>query len=301
MPAEAGGPHFIGIGSSRCGTTFLHAALRRHPEIWLPPVKELHFFDRGGRRRRRARGRGTGSVLKATRRMLRGDRDGPADVRFLLRHRFGAHDLAAYRAWFRLGAGRVCGEITPGYCILEDERIALIRRELPDLRLIFLMRDPIDRAWSAAYKSLVRDRGRSFDAVAPEEWRRKIESRGLARRSDYPGILDRWERHFPAEQIRVGFFEDLQAAPEAFLREIHLFLGVAPRTDGSWSTSRGRNASGSSACPPELEALLAAQFLDMNRRLHERFGSHATAWYHRAQRVLDRDSRSRSAAAPDPC
>ena len=38
-------PSFLGIGTARAGTTWLHANLRRHPEIWLPPLKELHYFD----------------------------------------------------------------------------------------------------------------------------------------------------------------------------------------------------------------------------------------------------------------
>src|SRR5947207_15861690 len=38
-------PDFLGIGAARAGTTWLHSNLRRHPQIWLPPVKELHYFD----------------------------------------------------------------------------------------------------------------------------------------------------------------------------------------------------------------------------------------------------------------
>jgi hypothetical protein len=230
---------------------------------------------------------------------LRGDANAGADARFLVRHRFGAHDLDGYRGWFRAGRGRLCGEITPAYSTLDDERIALIREAFPDLRLLFVMRDPIDRAWSAAYKSLVRDRGRAAAEVTREEWERKLGSRGLALRSDYLGTLERWGRHFPGERIWAGFFEDLVADPDDFVARIARFLGVDPPPPVPGS-GRARNASGRSDCPPEFERLLAARFVDMNRQLHERYGSHATSWYHRTLRVLDREVGDRAATARQP-
>src|SRR3954453_9519065 len=39
-------PTFLGIGAPRTGTTWLHSNLRRHPEIWMTPVKEVHYFDK---------------------------------------------------------------------------------------------------------------------------------------------------------------------------------------------------------------------------------------------------------------
>jgi hypothetical protein len=39
-------PNFLGIGAQKSGTTWLHDNLARHPQVWLPPVKEIHYFDR---------------------------------------------------------------------------------------------------------------------------------------------------------------------------------------------------------------------------------------------------------------
>src|SRR5690348_15932856 len=53
---EAGPPpHFLGVGAPRTGTKWLAANLRRHPEIWLTPVKEVHYFDK--RRQARSKNR----------------------------------------------------------------------------------------------------------------------------------------------------------------------------------------------------------------------------------------------------
>ena len=40
------GPHFIVIGAQRSGTTWLHRVLSQHDQLWLTPVKELHYFDK---------------------------------------------------------------------------------------------------------------------------------------------------------------------------------------------------------------------------------------------------------------
>lgn len=39
-------PDFLGIGGGRCGSTWLYDNLRKHPEVWMPPRKEIHYFDR---------------------------------------------------------------------------------------------------------------------------------------------------------------------------------------------------------------------------------------------------------------
>ena len=40
-------PDFLGIGAQKAGTTWLHTNLRPHPQIWMPPIKELHYLDKG--------------------------------------------------------------------------------------------------------------------------------------------------------------------------------------------------------------------------------------------------------------
>ena len=45
-PVASKGPDFLVVGAQRAGTTWLHRVLRQHPSLWLPPVKELHYFDR---------------------------------------------------------------------------------------------------------------------------------------------------------------------------------------------------------------------------------------------------------------
>src|ERR1700677_516396 len=112
-------PDFLVIGAPKAGTTALHAALARHPDLYLSAVKEPKFFlsdgpppDRGG---------------------------GPGDVQTYREHVWRREDYAAL--FSAAPAGALCGESTPFYLYdLAAQR--RIRNVIPDARLIVILRDP---------------------------------------------------------------------------------------------------------------------------------------------------------------
>jgi len=66
--------------------------------------------------------------------------------------------LGFYSSWFEEGADKMKGEITPAYSNLPKRRIVFIRKIMPNLKLILILRNPIDRAWSAARMGLIGTR-----------------------------------------------------------------------------------------------------------------------------------------------
>ena len=187
--------------------------------------------------------------------------------------------LRFYSGHFRAGAGRVTGEITPGYSILPPTRIALIRDLMPDLRLLFLVRNPIDRAWSQALMNLVSRDNRRCEDVSEDEFRRHFRSARSARRGDYLRTIDDWLAHFPQEQLFVGFYEDFSARPRELLADVFRHLRVS--TDVDWTAFpyhrvvfKGVRAP----LPTHLRAELVEMYRDDLRRLGERFGQRVGAW-----------------------
>src|SRR5205085_9115453 len=80
MAAEASrlGPDFLCMGAQRAGTGWLYEQLRNHPDFWMPPLKELHYFDRiarGGRDPRPPAGGKIDGRIRSARRRSRDDRD----------------------------------------------------------------------------------------------------------------------------------------------------------------------------------------------------------------------------------
>src|SRR4051794_10997820 len=136
------GPDFLCIGAQKAGTGWLYEQLRAHPDFWMPPVKELHYFDREWRKPR---------VENRFENALRETRD-ESDRTFLHRavELFGQPELSlpGYSALFEPTADKITGDITPGYSVLPEERIEMILQHLPNVQMVFLARDPVERAWS---------------------------------------------------------------------------------------------------------------------------------------------------------
>jgi hypothetical protein len=290
LTAERRGPGFLGIGAQKAATTWLDRCLRRHPSLWLPPIKELHYFDDPGAARpvlgrgwagRRLR-RQLAPRLRADLRFR--DRIG---LRWDARYFFGRRDDEWYLSLFPGDSDAVSGEITPDYSILDAGAVARVHRLLPEVKLIFLMRDPIDRSWSQIRMDVART-GRRAGEVAPDELIGLARSGRIARRSDYERTLRTWGSQYADERFFIGFLEDVRARPEAVLADLFGFLGVDPRIDVGSALARRRvhARAGEDPIPPVLEAELARIHVDGLRALAARCGGHARAWLERAERLL---------------
>lgn len=231
-------PDFLGIGAQKCGTTWLYENLARHPNLFLPAVKELHYFDWHFRR-----------------------------------------PLSWYCDKFAPGAGLTLGEITPNYCTLAAERIAFIRKIMPEVRLIFLMRNPIDRAWSQAVMNLAEKTGRSPDAVSDKEFHDHFHHRRSRMRGAYLENLDRWLSYFPEDQLYCGFFDSIVQQPRNLLQDILRFLGVSLDVDWNLFPAEQVVRKGvADAIPERHRAVLEQLYKDDIRLLHERFGDRIGRW-----------------------
>lgn len=181
-------PNFLVIGAAKGGTTSLHHYLRQHPEIYLTPVKETNFFWSEAREH----GRKTVQTLAEYERLFDG-----------------------------AGSRKAVGEISPQY--LNSETAAeRIRRDLPGVRLIVSLRNPVDRAWSdyLGRVRILRETGTFEEATRP--------GRPCLEWGFYSSRLKRYYDRFSREQIHVMLYDDFAADPVASLRALFAFLDVAP-------------------------------------------------------------------------
>lgn len=221
---------FLGIGAQRSGTTWLHANLQTHPEIFLAEPKEVHFWDR---RRRRA----------------------PWDLATVLRHRGRwvlrpTHGLGWYRELFaRVPPGHAGGEITPAYAILNNKIISIIKKEFPQLKLIYSIRNPIDRSWSAALMALSR-RNKPV-ATTPDAWfLRHFNSANSRRRSDYEACIRNWSRSYGRDRLLIILFDEIVGDPRRVLRRCASHLGLDPHPFDALSDAEAREAVNAGAGHP---------------------------------------------------
>jgi len=182
-------PNLVVIGAQKCGTSALHYYLGQHPEIWMSKPKELNFF---------------------------------------IKKRNWERGLDWYESHFR-AERKVLGEASPNYTNYPRFKGVAHRMHtvLPDARLIYMVRDPIDRIVSAYLHN--RNKGR-IDAPLEEV----VTARGSTylRRSRYHRQVRRFMRYYPKSQLLIVEREDLLDERRETLAGVFRFLGV---DDAFWT------------------------------------------------------------------
>lgn len=284
-------PDFLVIGAARSGTTFLHRHLRTHPEIWLPPKKEIYYFSyQSGRgflnRRQREHVRPFLASLGRAAGSRHADwRDIAWSVRYLSRPPSDAWFLSLLPDL----PDTTVGQIEPSYANLPERTIRHIASLMPDVRIILMMRDPIDRAWSQVLKRLARQKHRQIGAVHDTEILRELDRFGVPM-SSYADILDRWQRAFPGREIVCTFYDTLLDDPRRLVDAVCRALDVSrhPRLDdGALARRINDTQAYYEAIPADIERWLAERLLEPTQRLTARHPGPAEDWIRRMRASLD--------------
>lgn len=141
---------------------------------------------------------------------------------------YTSDDIPRYLGQF--DASTLCsGEITPAYAMLDVPTIAEIRDAAPKLRLILILRNPIDRAWSSALMALERAT-MTIDEASDQWFIDHFRSAGSIARGDYQTTIANWRRVFGDEALLIRRYEELGDDPRALLEAVaaHLDLSPAP-------------------------------------------------------------------------
>ncbi|MEY2546227.1 MAG: hypothetical protein QOG48_1344 [Verrucomicrobiota bacterium] len=269
------GPDFICIGAQKAGTGWLYDQLRAHPDFWMPPLKELHYFDRAGRSARELRSESTDRIAEARRQARNED-----DLRFLdlftqLRGKEDV-DLVTYAALFATKGERLAGDITPGYSALEETMVRRVVESFAGTKIIFFARDPVERAWSQLsmwVRHGVIERGKiDIDGF--------LNDPAVRARSFPSKIVARWRQFVRPELFRVYFFDDLVRDAAGLRHEIISFLGRdAEKPSGDLSPDYNPKARKEKLeLKPEMRARLADFFKDELHVCAAELGGPAVDW-----------------------
>ena len=187
-------PNFLIIGAPKAGTTSLWALLREHPDIFTPETKEIGFFCWD-------------------------------DVY--------ARGFDWYCSLFAPGAGCAArGESHPRYSLIESnpESPARIAHYLPNAKLIYMVRHPLDRIVSHYLHET------SLQRIPPRSFARSVRTHApLLEGSRYHHVVQAYRRYFPDRQLKVVFFEQFTRDPETVVGDCCRFLDVDPAA----ATARG--------------------------------------------------------------
>lgn len=258
----------VGLGAQRAGSTWLTHYLRAHPDVFVSGVKELHYFDAiyvSGH---------AASVKKLLARQAKAIIDkttpkGPhAEKETRLkdiadRTRMSPDGDYSYIRFFedRVAGESVFCDITPAYSMLDARGYEAITKMHPDVRFVFVMRDPVDRFWSA-----LKRKRRQFDPY--EAFTRTLEKPGAYLRTDYQRTILELEKVVPSEHIQYFFFETLFT--QDAMDVLASFLGVRPwPADPEMVANRGRNDF---PLRPDHVAAALSKFRHVYEFVFDRFG-----------------------------
>jgi hypothetical protein len=209
-------PTFIVLGAQRSGTTALHIALARHPEIYMPKQKEPWYFSYADR---------------------------PANLGgpygYFYNQRIVTQGDAYAQLFAPAQAGQICGEASTAYLMAAcaETTAANLQQRLPEVKLVVLLRRPAVRAYSG-YRLL---RGLSREPLT--DFRQAIEAEAARMAAGWPPDYAYWQNsqyarllapyyaRFDPAQMRVYLYEEWAAQPHQLLADLFAFLGVTPTVD----------------------------------------------------------------------
>jgi hypothetical protein len=294
------GPDFICIGAQKGGTQWLYDQLANHPQFWMPPIKELHYFDlrvsaepgadrlpHSGLRaaktlRHRIRTVGIDRLNEIRRNQNRqplAQRDLDFLSSYLKIWTTGENGIESYARLFCHKGNEKSGDITPGYSILDGPRVEEIAQAFAALKVIYLARDPVDRLWSA-FSMAGRRRSDSAPAATVDAVLGFARQTDVIARSMPSTTVARWSRKIPRERLGVFFFDDLKSKPATLREDIFRFLDAdqgAPQAAILPNFNRKKRAS-RHAMPKEVRDALVVFFADEIRTCAKLLGGAAVSW-----------------------
>ena len=171
---------FLMVGCQRCGTTWTDAALRTHPQVFLPDRKQSYFFDRNY-------DKGIDWYL---------ERFKEAEPQHL-----------------------AVGEVSTGYCLTQIS--PLLAKQLPNVKLIMVMRNPVDRAYSNFQSRQTESGWSSFEQAIDT-------TPDLLERGQYIDQIEELLQYYDRSQLLLLLYDDLYNNDRQYLRTILEFIGVDP-------------------------------------------------------------------------
>ena len=225
-------PNFFIVGAAKSGTTSLYEYMKMNPEIYMAPIKETHHFstdiDNTKFRSNYAR-----SLNKDLSQFLQSDmKDG-------IFHAF-VKDRSHYDQLFKnVNGEKAIGEVTNSYLYSKEAAKNIITR-FPDAKVIMILRNPIDRAFSHYLMDLrIGYETEDFMKALKKDMQRNPKGWGVSNLYVEVGMyyeqVKRYKEIIPPEQLRIYIFDDFKKDAGTVVRDMFSFLGVDPNVGIDYS------------------------------------------------------------------
>jgi hypothetical protein len=214
-------PDFLIIGAPEAGGDIVKDALLKNPKVWFPPLDNILAFHSSFQIER----------LQIARDFLRGDIPYKSTHLFWLL-RYFLQPVPTIKWVSKLFTTKqkdlIKGEFSDEYITLPFDEVEKLHRLLPDLKIIILIRHPVDRSYAAIKKKFEHNKKTPFASLNKRQLVALINSDWVRSHSSYQKALDAWPVFFGLKNIFVGFYDDLLEDPKTFMKKVSNFLELEP-------------------------------------------------------------------------
>jgi len=224
----------LSVGAMKAGTTWLYDVISRHPEVQFSYEKEIHYFYaaalRPGLLSDRAR-------MRRAKGYLAFDPEQSAAPVLQRRVAWTGHWLSGPvdDRWFnRLFPGQTPARWIADFSNLNALLPAQAWREIHGrsrkVRVIYTLREPMDRLWShVRFHLKMQGKSHHLDEWSVDELFAHIRGGDYLEHTDYVAAITRMREGLPAECIHVDFYDRITADPRGFVADIEQFLEITPK------------------------------------------------------------------------
>lgn len=291
------GPNFIVPGFPKAGTTWLFEKLSELPDFSMPLQKELHYFDRSQKY-------ASSNYLNVTNlkkrlfnipwfakslghTLMKVVKLDFKSFKFYINWYFKNYDDKWYLSLFNKEG--LSGDITPTYCLLDETDILEMSKILRnDLKLIFILRNPVDRAWSHFRMQMKNDKKYDVNFYKSEDIINFLKSKPQVDRTSYLECIERYQKCFPNNSIYITFYDFLNESPVEFLENIVEYLGGNRSNVRSHCKVKKKvHKSLEMEIPIEIKEYLEDYYYPLTNELSLKFGGYCTNWLTNLSTTVD--------------
>lgn len=246
-------PDFLVVGPQRTGTTWLHRALIKHPQVLHSKTKELQFFNNLHTKKNDS------------------NLDAYLSNFIEIEQTISMKDSYCMDTYGESYKPIIKGESTANYSTLDNSVINEIKLLNPSVKIIFIVRHPAYRAWSHAKKHLLKK-----ENVTEWDFLNFFNAPHILQKGYFTQHINRWLEIIPKKNFFLGFHEQISESPQNFYIDICKFLNVKPNL--KYFPEACQNKIGATPileipenCKNELNLLFSDEILKLNKEYNTNY------------------------------
>jgi len=280
-------PDFMIVGPQRTGTTWLTYNILQHPKIFFSNPKEILYFSeleslKNANKVRNIKFKDT-FRLKYLRMFKTQGVDSPLyhsrDISWYLSFFYDKpipyflKTINAWREYKEIYKPRIRGEGSASYAALDKEIIREIVTINPEIKVILMIRNPIERTWSHAKYNLITMKRKTISDYSDKDFEDYFSRPYTKIAGLYTEMIQKWASLLQKDNLFVGLFDDIRISPKELLLRIYKFIGVDSDPKYIRHDSNAKiNKSESIDIPQKYNKMLGEIFADELKRLKENYG-----------------------------